>query len=502
MNFLSKTTAPQKLKDTRSDCLVVFSSTKSLTDSAKAIDNATGKALFNLKKQGDISGNLGSALLIPTLDGISASRVLVMGCGDSTSMTDNDIVKLANSIGKTLKNLPIKQAHIALDKLSGNDRDQRWLARMLAQTLVTGEYSYQETKGKKTQKAEKEAASSLSKITLLGESASETKAFNTGAKLGSAIGSGMNVARELGNLPGNVCTPTYLANQAKTLGRKHSKLSVKILEEKQMKELGMDSLLSVSAGSDQPAKLIVMEYKGGKKTDKPHVLVGKGITFDSGGISIKPGAAMDEMKYDMCGAASVFGAFNTLLEVAPSMNIIGIVAASENLPSGRATKPGDVVTSMSGQTIEILNTDAEGRLVLCDALTYAERFKPKSVVDIATLTGACVVALGKHATGLYANKQALADKLLTAGQQAGDRAWQMPLWEEYDQQLKSNFADMANIGGPGGGSVTAACFLSRYTKAYDWAHLDIAGTAWVSGGNKGATGRPVPLLVEYLLNQA
>ncbi len=502
MNFLSKTADLKTLKDIRSDCLVVFSSTKSLTDTAKAIDSAAGKSLSQLQKQGDISGKLGSSLLIPNPSGLSADRLLIVGCGESTSLKDNDIVKLANAIAKSLSGTPAKQAHIALDDLNGNDRDQNWIARILAQTFIAGEYDYQTTKGKQAQKSAKENAPSLKKITLLGGNAATTKAFSAAAKLGSAIGNGMNVTRELGNLPGNVCTPTYLANLAKTMGRKHAKLSVKILEEKQMKELGMGSLLSVSAGSDQPAKLIVMEYNGGKKTEKPHVLVGKGITFDSGGISLKPGAAMDEMKYDMCGAASVFGAFNSLLEIEPKHNFVGIVAASENLPSGRATKPGDVVTSMSGQTIEILNTDAEGRLVLCDALTYAERFKPKSVVDIATLTGACVVALGKHATGLYANQQALADKLLAAGQQAGDRAWQMPLWDEYDQQLKSNFADMANIGGPGGGSVTAACFLSRYTKNYDWAHLDIAGTAWVSGADKGATGRPVPMLVEYLLNHA
>jgi leucyl aminopeptidase len=267
-----------------------------------------------------------------------------------------------------------------------------------------------------------------------------------------------------------------------------------------MKELGMGSLLSVSAGSDEPAKLIVLEYKGGVKKDAPIALVGKGITFDTGGISLKPGPAMDEMKFDMCGAASVLGTFKTLLELKPSINVVGIIAASENMPSGGATKPGDIVTSMSGQTIEILNTDAEGRLVLCDALTYTERFKPKVVIDIATLTGACVIALGNHASGLFSNNEELSQAILKAGQTANDRAWPMPLWDDYQKQLDSNFADIANIGGKEGGSITAACFLSRFTKKFAWAHLDVAGTAWTSGGAKGATGRPVPLLVQYILD--
>jgi leucyl aminopeptidase len=312
----------------------------------------------------------------------------------------------------------------------------------------------------------------------------------------------MNTARDLGDLPGNICTPNYLANQAKALGRKHKKLSVSIVEEKKMRELGMGALLSVSAGSDQPAKLIVMEYKGAAKSKKPHVLVGKGITFDTGGISLKPGARMDEMKYDMCGAASVVGTMTTLTELNLPINVVAIIAAAENMPSGGATKPGDVVTSMSGQTIEVLNTDAEGRLVLCDALSYAERFKPQSIIDIATLTGACVVALGKHATGLYSNEDDFAAELLAAGNTVGDRAWHMPLWDDYQNQLDSNFADIGNIGGPEGGSITAACFLSRFTKNMRWAHMDIAGTAWNSGANKGATGRPVALLTQYLITQS
>lgn len=319
---------------------------------------------------------------------------------------------------------------------------------------------------------------------------------------GLAIAHGVTFTRDLANLPGNICTPTYLANEAKKLAAKHKKLSVRILEEAEMKKLGMGSLLSVSRGSRQPAKLIAFKYSGGKKDDKPHALVGKGLTFDAGGISIKPGLGMDEMKFDMCGGASVFGAMRALVELDLPINVVGVVPSSENLPDGDANKPGDIVTSMDGQTIEILNTDAEGRLILCDALTWTDRtYKPKTVVDIATLTGACVVALGSHATGLLANDDKMAETLLAAGTRTGDRAWRLPLWDDYDGQLKSNFADMANIGGREAGTITAACFLHRFTKKMRWAHLDIAGTAYKTGAEKGATGRPVSLLVQYLLEQ-
>jgi leucyl aminopeptidase len=320
---------------------------------------------------------------------------------------------------------------------------------------------------------------------------------------GTAIVNGTSIARDLGNLPGNFCTPTYLAEQALELDDEFESLTTTIVDEEEMADLGMHCLLSVGNGSEEPSKLIVMEYKGGEEGDKPHVLVGKGITFDTGGISLKPGAGMDEMKFDMCGAASVFGAMTAICEMALPINVVGIVAAAENMPSGHATKPGDIVTTMSGQTVEILNTDAEGRLVLCDALTYAGKFEPASVVDIATLTGACIIALGHHATGVLSNNDELAAELLEAGEQAADKGWQLPLWDEFQEQLDSNFADIANIGGRPGGTITAACFLSRFTKEYRWAHLDIAGVAWNSGGkDKGSTGRCVPMLTQYLLNQA
>jgi len=311
----------------------------------------------------------------------------------------------------------------------------------------------------------------------------------------------VHFAKDLGNLPPNVCTPTYLAEQALALAKQHG-MEVQVLERADMEKLGMGSLLGVAQGSRQPPKLIVLQHKKGKKNQKPVVLVGKGITFDTGGISIKPASEMDEMKYDMCGAASVLGTFRAIAEMDLPLNVVGIIPTCENMPDGDAIRPGDVLTSMSGQTIEVLNTDAEGRLILCDALTYAERFDPEAVVDIATLTGACVIALGHHASGLFSNNDQLAAELKQAGENALDRAWHMPLWDDYQQQLDSNFADIANIGGRAAGSITAACFLSRFAKKFDWAHLDIAGTAWKSGKEKGSTGRPVPLLTNFLMRRA
>ncbi len=317
---------------------------------------------------------------------------------------------------------------------------------------------------------------------------------------GRAIAGGVRLARDLGNMPGNICTPTYLAQQARKL-QKRLGLKVSVLDENRMNRLGMGSLLSVSRGSREPAKLIVLEYHGTGKSSAPVVLVGKGLTFDAGGISLKPAAAMDEMKYDMCGGASVLGTMQAIAEMGLEINVVGIVPASENLPDGAANKPGDIVTSMAGKTIEILNTDAEGRLILCDAITYSRRYKPAVVVDIATLTGACVVALGAHPSGLFTQDDELANELLAAGEHSGDRAWRLPLWDDYQDQLDSPFADMANVGGRHGGAITAACFLSRFTEDLRWAHLDIAGTAWTQGKNKSATGRPVSLLSRFILNR-
>ena len=308
------------------------------------------------------------------------------------------------------------------------------------------------------------------------------------------------MTKDLGNLPPNICTPTYLANQSKKIAKDY-KMKSTVLNRKQIEQLKMGSYLSVAKGSREEPKFIIMEHRKGKKTEKPIVLVGKGITFDSGGISLKPGAAMDEMKYDMCGAATVLGVMKTVGELNLPLNVVGLIPTCENMPDGLAVKPGDIVKSMSGQTIEILNTDAEGRLILCDALTYAERYKPETVIDIATLTGACVIALGHHASAVFSKNDKLANNLLDAGNESIDKAWRMPLWDEYQPLLNSNFADMANIGGRAAGSITAACFLSRFAKKYDWAHIDIAGTAWNSGANKGATGRPVNLLIQFLINK-
>ena len=315
------------------------------------------------------------------------------------------------------------------------------------------------------------------------------------------ISNGVKLSRDLSNLPGNICTPSYLAAQARKLQRSHG-LKVTVLDEKRMEQLKMGSLLSVSRGSRQPAKFIIMEHRGAAQNQRPVVLVGKGLTFDAGGISLKPAGGMQEMKYDMCGGASVFGALSAVAELGLPLNVVGIVPSSENLPDGAANKPGDIVTSMSGKTIEILNTDAEGRLILCDALTYAERYKPDAIVDIATLTGACVIALGHPASGVFSNDDTLADQLLEAGEQTRDRAWRLPLWDEYHEQLKSGFADIANVGGRGAGAVTAACFLSRFTEKMKWAHMDIAGTAWKTNTKTGSTGRPVPLLTQFLINRS
>jgi leucyl aminopeptidase len=332
-------------------------------------------------------------------------------------------------------------------------------------------------------------------------SASDVSAAETGLANGQALAAGVSLAKDLGNLPPNVCTPSYLAEQALALGKTHQ-FKVEVLERDALKKLGMGSFLGVAQGSEEPPKFIIMQHLKGKKEQKPVVLVGKGITFDTGGISLKPGSDMDEMKYDMCGAASVIGTFKAIAAMNLPLNVIGVIPTCENMPDGRATRPGDVLTSMSGLTIEVLNTDAEGRLILCDALTYVERFEPSAVIDVATLTGACVIALGHHASGLFSNNDALAAELLQAGEVALDRAWHMPMWDDYQSLLDSNFADMANIGGRAAGSITAACFLARFAKKYDWAHLDVAGTAWKSGKEKGGTGRPVPLLTEFLVQRA
>ncbi|MDH5359150.1 MAG: leucyl aminopeptidase [Gammaproteobacteria bacterium] len=494
MEFSVKSGSPEKQ---RSACVVVgVFEPRRLSSAAQKLDEVTNGAISALVRRGDMEGKLGQTLLLHNPDNALCDRILLIGCGRERDLDDNAFRKLLAHTTKTLNETGSMEAVYYLTELPVKGRDIFWRLRQTVETTRHTLYRFDQLKSDKDT-----TRRPLRKVILTLPNRRDLAEGETAVRVGFAIAEGVQMARNLGNLPGNICTPTYLAEQAKSLTRINKQLSVEILEEKDMQELGMGSLLSVSRGSVEPAKLIVMNYQGGARDDKPVVLVGKGITFDSGGISIKPGAAMDEMKYDMCGAASVLGTMAAMTELQLPINLIGLVPASENLPDGNASKPGDIVTSMSGQTIEILNTDAEGRLVLCDALTYAERFEPAAVVDIATLTGACVIALGKHASGLMSNHHPLTNELLNAGKAAGDRAWEMPLWPEYEEQLKSNFADMANIGGREGGAITAAAFLSKFTKKYHWAHLDIAGTAWISGAEKGATGRPVPLLVQYLLDK-
>ena len=493
MDFNTKTGDADTLA---SGCVVVaVSSPRRLSPAAARLDKASSGQISALLKQGDIDSGCGKTTLILNPAGrVKAKRILVVGCGKSKTLSPQAFSKIASAAAKTLQGSGATDAASWLTEVAVEDRDTQWKAQQIATASEDAVYRFDELKSEA-----KPSRHPLKRLTVASASREDLATIRAGIRAGASIARGMNLARTLGNRPGNHCTPSDLADQAKALKKEFPSLKVQVLEEKDMEKLGMGALLSVSRGSREPAKLIIMQHSGGKKGAKPAVLVGKGVTFDSGGISIKPGAAMDEMKFDMCGAASVFGTVAAVAEMKLPINLVGIVPATENMPDGLATKPGDIVTSMSGQTIEVLNTDAEGRMILCDALTYAEKFKPDVVIDIATLTGACVIALGKHATGLFSNDQPLADKLLAAGQTTGDRAWQMPLWDEYDEQLKSNFADMANIGGRDAGSITAACFLSRYTKGYRWAHLDIAGVAWKSGGAKGATGRPVPLLTEFLM---
>ena len=492
MEYNIKSGSPVKQ---RSACVLagVYESRK-LTPAAQALDDAGAGFLSGLLRNGDMDGKIGQSLLLHKVPGCAAERLLLLGCGKQADLDDRQYRKIITAGVKQLQQTGATEAMSFLPELEVKERDYPWKIQNAVQWADHELYRFNEFKSKKN-----EPKKSLRKITLVVPTRRELAQGHTALTRGMALAAGVKLTRDLANRPANACTPTHLAEQALALGKTYPAVDVKVLDEAEMKELGMHSLLSVSQGSAQPGKLIVFRYQGAGDDSKPVALIGKGVTFDTGGISIKPAAAMDEMKFDMCGAASVFGAVAAVAGMELPINLVGLTPAVENMPSSTATKPGDIFTSMSGQTVEVLNTDAEGRLILCDALTYSERFAPAAVVDIATLTGACIVALGKHASGLMSNHEPLAAELLQAGLNAGDRAWQLPLWDEYDKQLDSPFADMANIGGREAGTITAACFLSRFAKKFHWAHLDIAGTAWVSGKNKCATGRPVPLLVEYLI---
>ncbi len=495
MEFTIKSGNPEKQ---RTACVVVgIFEPRRLSAAGEQIDKVSKGYIANIVRRGDIEGKLGQTLLLHNVPNTLCDRVLLVGCGRERDFNENNFIEAIKTAVRTLNETGSMDAVCFLPELPVKGRDIYWKVRQAVQSSEDALYVFDETKSSKDKNRRP-----IRKMTINVTSRRDLSKGEKALADGQAIAAGMALTKTLGNLPGNICTPTYLGKQAKALTRGSKKLKVTVLDEAEIKKLGMGSFLSVAKGSRQAPKLIVMEYNGGKKGDKPHVLVGKGITFDSGGISIKPSPAMDEMKYDMGGAASVLGTIKAITQMKLPLNVVGIVPSCENMPDGLANKPGDIVTSMSGQTIEVLNTDAEGRLILCDALTYSEKYDPASVVDIATLTGACVIALGKHVSGLLGNNQKVISHLLEAGKTSHDRAWELPMLDEYQEQLKSNFADMANIGGREGGTITAACFLSRFTKKLKWAHLDIAGTAWLGGSEKGSTGRPVPLLTQYLMDRA
>ena len=493
MEFSIKSGSPEKQ---RVDCVIVgVHETRRLTVAAELIDKAAGGYIGEVLKKGDMDGRLGSTLLLHSVPGAMADRILLVGLGREKDYRDQAYRDATRAAWKALIDTASSDVVSFLTELPPKRRDQDWSVEQAVTLAHDVCYRFDELKSKS------EDRRALKKIVFNVARRSDLAAGEVALERGLALGRAMDFSRRLANLPGNICTPTYLAEQAQAMAERLG-LRCTVLEQADMEALKMGSLLSVAKGSVEPPKFIILEYTGGEVKQKPVVLIGKGITFDSGGISLKPGEGMDEMKYDMCGAASVLGTMQAVAELKLGVNLTVVVPTCENMPAGNANKPGDIVTSMSGQTIEVLNTDAEGRLILCDALTYVERYEPEAVVDVATLTGACVIALGHITSGLYGNDDTLVRELLAAADDSGDKAWQMPLFEEYQEQLKSNFADMANIGGRPAGSVTAACFLSRFTKAYPWAHLDIAGTAWKSGAQKGATGRPVPLLLSFVAQRS
>ena len=480
------------------DCLVVgvFEDSE-LSSEARLIDQASGGRLAKLLARGDFPGRAGETLLLADLPGLAADRVLLTGLGARKSFGRKPWRKACAAAIAALMRTGVKSAAVALERPDAGVLDDYYYGRAVAELTGTALYRINDLKsGKKPKPAP------LAEVLAGPATRASTPALERGLAHGQAIGEAASLQRDLGNLPGNICTPRYLAEQARGLARRHRSLSARVLDEPALRREKMGCLLAVAQGSAEPPRLIVLEHKGGKSGQAPVVLVGKGVTFDSGGIAIKPSGEMDEMKYDMSGAAAVLAALAFAARVKLPLNVVGIVGAVENMPDGKAIKPGDIVTSASGQTVEILNTDAEGRLVLCDALHYARRYKPAALVDLATLTGACVIALGHHHSGAMGNDETLVRELVEAGVRADDRAWALPLTEEYTEQLKSNFADFANIGGRDGGAITAGAFLAKFTRGMSWAHLDIAGTAWQGGAHKGSTGRPTALLADFLLRRA
>ncbi len=494
MEFSTKCLVPGSA---RSSCTVVgVYESRKLSAAAAALDKASRGYLSNVMKRGDMDGRARTTLLLHNVPNTACERVLLVGLGAEKDFGDKAYRDAVAAAIHAVASTGAADAEIHLTTLATGQRDLAWRVMQATAIARGAAYRFEQMKSKKDT-----TPRALHRLVLAYGKASEKGLAERGLEHGLALAHGVGLARDLGNLPGNVCTPAYLANQARELAKRY-RLKIQVLETADMEKLGMGALLSVARGSVQPPKLIVLEYRGGGKSQKPVALVGKGVTFDTGGISLKPATEMDEMKFDMSGAGSVLGAIKAAAEMKLKINIVGLIPATENMPGSRATKPGDIVTTMSGQTVEILNTDAEGRLILCDALTYAERYDPSAVIDIATLTGACVIALGSVVSGLFSNDDALAKELIAAGETAYDRVWRMPVLDDYQEQLKSNFADFANIGGRPAGAVTAACYLARFTKKFKWAHLDIAGTAWNHGKDKGSTGRPVPLLTQFLVSRA
>jgi leucyl aminopeptidase len=479
--------------DIQSECLVIgFAAGAEMTPSARAIDEASGGALTRLLESGDIETAIGKTRFLHNLPGLTVPRLLAVGFGKQEKLNLPRFDRACTAAGKALRDHPLTQCHVCLHELEFENSDPQQRLRQAALAIHRANYLYTVTKPRKD-----DAPVPLRSAT-----------FQGGADLqgaldqASALGLGFEKARILGDLPPNICNPAYLAQEATAIASQFANVELEILEEGDMAELGMDALLGVSRGSANRARLIILKFNGGPADQRPVALIGKGITFDSGGLSLKSGENMMQMKYDMCGAAGVIGAFIACAQLQLAVNVVCIVAAVENMPDGDAYRPGDVLTSMSGKTIEVLNTDAEGRLVLCDALTFSEKYDPEVIIDVATLTGACVIALGHHATGLMSNDDQLAGELTAAGDAIVDRAWRLPLWEEYQSQLDSPFADMKNVGGMPAGVLTAGCFLSRFAEERRWAHLDVAGSAWKWGGDDGATGRPVGLLTQFLLSRA
>jgi len=478
------------------ECLVlgVFEEGE-LSGEARSVDNACGGRLKKLLDRGDFAGRAGDTLLVGDLPGLSASRVLLTGLGTKKLFQRKSWRRACQSALVALARTRIGSCAIAIDRPEAKQLDDYYLGRQIAELTGAALYRVNDLKS-----AKKPAPPALKKV--LAGPVRKASAAERGLSHGTAVAAAAVVQRDLANLPANVCTPLFLAEQARALAKREKNLRVKVLDGAAIRREKMGCLLAVSQGSHQPPRFIVLEYQGAKKEQAPVVLVGKGVTFDSGGISLKDPPGMDEMKFDMSGAAAVIATLTLAAQLRLRINVVGLVAAVENMPGGKAVKPGDIATSAAGLTVEILNTDAEGRLILCDALHYARRFRPAAVVDIATLTGACVVALGHHHAGVMGNDEKLIQELLAAGVRADDRCWELPLTEDYAESLKSNFADFANVGGRDGGAITAAAFLAKFTQGLKWAHLDVAGIAYQSGAQKGSTGRPTPLLADFLIQRA